>query len=95
MAEITPSEISVQEEYTDSVLGTPVARKKVTIVATTTATSNTVDLSDYIDVSGIELIGPEMMNGAVAATSSTVSGTTITFAGHTGGGAYKGQFIVK
>lgn len=75
--------------------GSPANLTAVEITATTTATSNTLDLNTVIPCTGI--VGPlsENVDEAVAATASTWSSTTVTFAGHTGSGRYRGVFLIE
>ena len=98
MAAIEPTNVrKIGGIVTDQVEGTTAKRYiQVEIQATTTATDNTYDISDDIPAaSGI--VGPvlETVDEAVAATASTWSSTTVTFAGHTGSGRYRGIFLVE
>lgn len=98
MAAIEPTNVrKIEGIVTDQVVGTTVKRYiQVEIQATTTATSNTYDISDDIpQASGI--VGPvlETVDEAVAATASTWSSTTVTFASHAGSGRYRGIFLVE
>jgi len=97
MAAITPTKVQVLRGLvTDLISGTAADNYAlVEIQATTTATTNTFDVSTQVPCTLV--VGPfsEVINGAVAATDSTLSGSTITFAGHTGAGAYKGVFLIK
>ena len=67
------------------------------VSATTTAASNTLDLSTIAKVAGI--YGPVMETLAGVAqfgtSASTWSGTTLTFAGSGVGGAYRGLWLVE
>lgn len=97
MAEIpTITEISVVEDVVCKVeSGTGKRRFTVFVRGTTTATSNTLDLSTYLLGSGISGIeGPvnEQIDEAVAATASTFATTIITFASHAGSGRYSGTW---
>lgn len=74
--------------------GTPANYAEVYIEATTTATSNTIDLSTYIPCTAIKQITAETVDEAVAATSSTWSSTTVTLAGHTGSGRFTGRYLI-
>lgn len=68
----------------------------VEIDADSTTSADTYDISGDIDsVSGI--VGPvcETWDEAVAATASTWSSTTVTFAGQTGSGRYRGVWLVE
>ena len=98
MTAITPTNVrKIEGIVTDQVSGTTVKKYiQVEIQATTTGTSNTYDISgDIPAASGI--VGPvlETVDEAVAVTASTWSGTTVTFAGHTGSGRYRGIFLVE
>lgn len=96
MAEITKTEISIVESNVGKLEnGTARQRFTVHVRGTTASATDTLNLATYIsDINGIE--GPrfESIAGAVAATSSTWSSTTITFAGHTGSGVYVGEWVV-
>lgn len=67
------------------------------IDATTTAASNTLDLSTVAKVSGIHSNLSETLAGAklTGTSNSTWSGTTVTFAGCAVGGAYRGLWLVE
>jgi uncharacterized protein (UPF0333 family) len=98
MAAITPTNVrAIRGNVVDLISGTTNKNYMlVEIHATTTANSNTYDISgDISAVSGI--VGPvvETIDEAVAATASTWSGSTVTFAGHTGSGRYRGVFLVE
>ena len=98
MAAITPTNVrKIEGIVTDQVSGTTIKKYiEVEIQATTTATSNTFDITTEIPVAK-GIVGPvlETVDEAVAATASTWSGTTVTFAGHTGSGRYRGIFLVE
>jgi hypothetical protein len=97
MAEITKTEITVVEDNFGKVEnGTGRRRATVHIRGTTASTGDTLDLSTYLlsGVSGIEGPRVETVDEAVAATASTWTGTTLTFAGHTGSGRYAGEWVV-
>ena len=93
---LTVTEITTSTEaVSDTVTGTSRRRFIVHVRGTTTLNSDTLDLSNALrNISGVEAPLAETYNGAVSATSSTFSGTTITFAGHTGAGLYTGSWIV-
>jgi len=97
MAEITKTEISVVEDTVGKVEnGTGLRRFVVHVRGTTASVADTLNLATYVsNISGI--VGPrlETLNEAVAATASTWSSTTITFAGHTGSGRYVGEWVVN
>lgn len=97
MAAITPTQVrEVSGLVSAQLVGTTTKRYSVIeIVATTTATNNTYDITNAIEASGI--VGPllETVDEAVAATASTWSSTTVTFAGHTGSGRYRGLFLIE
>lgn len=84
----TITEVSVEEHQVVKVeSGTGRRRATVNFRGTSGATSDTIDLADYIrGISGIECLYGETVDEAAAATASTWSGTTITFASHTGSG---------
>lgn len=92
----TITEISVSEAIVCKVdSGTGRRRAEVFIRGVAAATSDTLDLATYIrGVQGIEMPLAETNDEAVRTTSSTWSGTTITFAGMTGSGRYQGTWIV-
>jgi hypothetical protein len=97
MAEITKTEITVVEDNVGKVEnGTGRRRATVHIRGTTASVNDTLDLSTYLlgGISGIE--GPRMETNdeVVRTTASTWSGTTITFAGHTGSGRYAGEWVI-
>ena len=96
MAEITKTEISIVEDNVGKLEnGTARQRFKVHVRGTTASAVDTLNLATYIsDINGIEGPSFEAIDGAVAATSSTWSSTTITFAGHTGSGVYVGEWVV-
>lgn len=97
MAEITKTEITAVEDNVGKVEnGTGRRRYTVHIRGTTASTVDTLNLATYLKqgVSGIEGPRVEAIDGAVAATASTWSSTTITFAGHTGSGGYVGEWVV-
>lgn len=84
----TITEVShVQDIVTQQLSGTGRRRAEFFVRVTTGANSDTLDLSSYdANLTGIESIGNETVDEAAAATAATYSGTTITFAGHTGSG---------
>lgn len=98
MAAIVPTQVRVvQDIVSQVVVGTTVKRfAEIEIVATTTATSNTYDISGALPAASA-IVGPvlETIDEAVAATASTWSGTTITFASHAGSGRYRGVFRIE
>ena len=97
MAEITKTEISIVESTVCKVEnGTGRRRFKVYVRGTTAGTGDTLNLATYLEggISGIEGPTMETIDEAAAATASTWSGTTITFAGHTGSGRYAGEWVV-
>lgn len=67
----------------------------VEITATTTATSNTLDLATVVPAKGIAYPLVETIDEAVRTTASTWSTTTVTFAGHTGSGRYRGLWVIE
>lgn len=84
----TITEISKDDFPSTIVSGTDERRRiGITIRATSAAITDTLDLSTYFpDLTGIEGFSFQSVAGADAATSVTWTGTTITFAGHTGNG---------
>lgn len=96
MAEITKTEITINEDIVGKVEnGTGRRRLAVHVRGTTASAVDTLNLATYIpNVSGIEGARFEAIDGAAAATASTFATTIITFAGHTGSGVYVGEWVV-
>ena len=97
MAEITKTEVTIVEDNVGKLEnGTARQRAVVHVRGTTASVADTLNLATYLAEGVVGIEGPrfESINGAVAATSSTWSGTTITFAGHTGSGVYVGEWVV-
>lgn len=72
--------------------------KKYAVIELNGTTSSIVDTYNVTGViKASAVVGPlmETINGAVAATASTYATTTITFAGHTGAGVYRGLWLVE
>jgi len=89
MAEVTKTEISVEDFPLSVVNGTGRRRAKILVRATSGATSNTLDLSTYVsNLAGIEGVNEWLDGAANGGTASTWSGTTITYAGHAGSGVW-------
>lgn len=63
---------------------------KIYIEVTSTATSNTLDVSTYVSgLSALVSIDAEMLDGAInGGTANTWSTTTLTMAGHAGSGVW-------
>jgi hypothetical protein len=99
MAAITPTKIyEITGGASNLLYGTaaPDNEKVIVIEATTTATSNTIDVSTYVPAcTGIKRRNALCIDEAIVATADTFSGTTITFASHTGSGRYVGVFVIK
>jgi hypothetical protein len=96
MAEITKTEITIKEDVVGKVEnGTGRRRYVVFVRGTTASVVDTLNLNTYLanDVT-IEAPRSETVDEAVAATASTWSSGTITFAGHTGSGRYTGEWVV-
>lgn len=68
----------------------------VEVQGTSTDTADTYDIADAIP-SATAIVGPvtETVDAAVSATANTWSGTTVTFASHTGSGIQRNIFIVE
>lgn len=84
----TITEVSKETDLvSDNLAGTARRRAVFVVRVTTAANSDTLDLSNYdSNISGIEACYGETVDEAAAATRATYSGTTLTFAGHTGSG---------
>ena len=96
MAEITKTEISIVEDIVCKVEnGTGRRRYSVFVRGTTASVVDTLNLNTYLG-ENVTIEGPrmEVVDEAAAATASTWSTATITFAGHTGSGRYAGEFVV-
>jgi hypothetical protein len=96
MAAIVPTKVATIDARVDNSYGTNVSPRIVYVDVTTTATSNTIDLDDYVDggINGILGVVMQTLDGAVNATAPTWSGTTITTAGYAGSGGEKLAFLV-
>jgi len=82
------SEISVEDMPISLKSGSARRRVKIIVRGTSAATTDTLNLASYVSgLAGIEGFLFQSINGAVAGTTNTWSGTTITFASHTGSGA--------
>jgi len=97
MAAITLSKVTVLRGLVnDNVVGSSVDNLVlVEVEGTTAATNDTLNLATYIPCTGVIHRVACSIDGATRANADTWSGTTITFASHTGSGAYKGLFLVK
>ena len=98
MAAITPTLVQVHNTPYSVASGSAEKRiAKIYLEATSTATSNTIDLASYVtNVSGIVAIEGNSLDAADASNDTalnTWSGTTITFAGHAGSGVWKMSLI--
>jgi hypothetical protein len=83
----TLTEVSYEDAPYTTKNGTGRRRIKFIVRVTSAAADNTLDVSAYIpNLGGIEGFDFEAIDGAAAATKVTWTGTTITFAGHTGSG---------
>ena len=96
MTALVPTKVTSIDARVDNSYGTTVAPRIVYVDATTTATSDTTDLNTYVSggINGILGVVSDSVDGAVAATSPTWSGTTVTWAGHAGSAAQKTSFLV-
>lgn len=76
------------DQVSDTLSGTGRRTAQFVVRVTTGATTDTLDLSAYdADLSGIESIESVTIDGATDVGAATVwSGTTLTFADHTGSG---------
>lgn len=86
----------IQEHHQPYTVKSGTAEKRLTkiyVEATSAGTSDTLDLSTYLDgLSGIVAIEGNSLDAADASNDTTLnswSGTTITFAGHAGSGVWK------
>lgn len=97
MAAITATKVQVLRGLvTDLIVGSSADNLAVVeIVATTTATSNTLDLSTVVPCTGVLYRLACSIDEADEATADTWSGTTVTFASHAGSGRYRGLFLIK
>ena len=92
MTEVTKTEISCSPIVSNLLNGTARKRVKIYIRCTSAGTSNTLDLSTYVpNLQGIatkDTLAYADLDGARNGTANTVSGTTITYAGHAGSGVW-------
>jgi len=98
MVAIEPTNVrAIRGMVVDQIEGTTAKNyMMVEIHATTTAASNTYDVSDDLsDVTGIAFRLALSIDEGIVATADTWSGTTITFASHSGSGRYRGLFLVE
>lgn len=97
MAAITPTKLKVLRGLVvDAFTGDNDKRYTLLeITATTTATSNTYDIANVVPAATVAYPLSETVDEAVAATASTWSSSTITFAGHTGSGRYRGLWLIE
>lgn len=98
MAAIVPTKIYEQTGLVNNLLYGTVApdnERVIVIEATTTASSNTFDVSTLIKCTGIKRRLALTIDEGIVATADTWSGTTITFASHAGSGRYVGVFVIK
>ena len=90
MAALTPT--LIQEHFLPSTIrygGTERRLTEIYLEATSTATTNTMDLSTYVPNLSAIVSVEEMLDGAQnGGTANTWSTTTITFAGHAGSGVW-------
>jgi len=78
------TELSVEDVPINVISGTGKRRKKVYIRCTSLGAADTIDITNAVaDAADIEGIEYDTLNNAVAATSTTWSGTTLTTAGAT------------
>jgi len=96
MTAVVPTKVATIDARVDNSYGTNVAPRIVYVDVTTTATSDTIDLDSYVDggINGILGVVMQTLDGAVAATAPTWSGTTVTTAGYAGSGGEKLAFLV-
>ena len=83
----TITEVSVEDMPYSRKAGTGRRRVKFVIRGTSGATTDFLNLADYVPgLSGIEGVGFHSVAGVVRTTYPTWDGTTLTFAGHTSTG---------
>lgn len=97
MAALTPTKVLVRSARVDKEYGSSVTKvQEVYIEATSTATSNTIDLDTYLawDVNGILGCTMNSVDAANSSTYPTWSGSTVTLAQHAGSGGCKFMLLV-
>ena len=96
MTAVVPTKVATIDARVDNSYGTNVSPRIVYVDATTTATTNTLDLDTYVEggVNGILGVLMQTLDGAVNATAPTWSGTVVTTAGYAGSGGEKLAFLV-
>jgi hypothetical protein len=97
MAAATAVDVSILNSLpTNGVVNTNKRKYEIIVLEmTVAATSDTYDLSTVMKVTGVIHPLGETYDEAVKSTAaSTWSGTTVTFAGFTGSGRYKGTWVV-
>jgi len=97
MTAVVPTRVYTMDPRNDFCYGTTEKSFRIVIVeVTTTATSNTTDLTTYVSggCSGIAGVLFNSIDGAVTATAPTWSTTTVTWAQHAGSGVVVCGFLV-
>lgn len=97
MAAVVPTRVQTLASRADISYGsTDTPYQMVVVDVTSTATSDTIDLNDYVDggISGIATELSVAVDGAVSTTYDTWSGTTVTMASYAGSGVTTAVFLV-
>jgi len=96
MAAVVPTRVETIDARADLAYGTSEkAYKYVVVDVTTTATTNTTDLSTYVpECSAIVAEVSLAVAGAEGATADTWSGTTVTWASYASTGVTNAVFLV-
>lgn len=97
MTAVVPTRVLTCDGRIDMSYGTTEKQYRIVVVeVTTTATSNTTNLTTHVSggVDGISGVLMNSVDGATSATAPTWSSTTVTWANHAGSGVVVCAFLV-